>query len=516
MKPIFAFGPFTLDTAAGVLRREDAAVAIGNRALALLLTLLEHPGDVVSKDDLMAAAWPGQIVAESNLTVQMATLRQVLGDGAGGAKRIATVARRGYRFTDEVRQAGEPIDAAPVSADRPSIAILPFDNMSGDPEQGYFSDGITHDIISALSKFSGLLVIAGNSSFRYRGFGLDIAQLARELHVRYVLEGGVRRSDERIRIAARLVDASTGAHLWAETYERIARDLFAVQDEVAESIASLLVAHVAQAERERSRRKAPGNWRAYDYYLRGIDLARVWDYPGYLDCRQMMQRAIAIDPGFVSAYPTLTVTYVRSWNEPRDPLYLDPAALDLALAAARQALELDPLLPEGHAMMGWALFWRREHDRAISACERALEINPNLADWRYGHILAHAGRAEDGIEALRRAHRLDPFMLVGWHGFVGHAYFTLRRYDEALVPLRECAARAPTFWPGQAWLAALCGHLGMVDEAGRAVAAIRSINPGFSVRDWQRMAAYRYEADLAHIVDGLRLAGLPEGSVLGS
>ena len=212
-----------------------------------------------------------------------------------------------------------------------------------------------------------------------------------------------------------------------------------MQDEVAASIASLLVAYVSRAEQERSRRKPPGNWRAYDCYLRGIDLARSWDSPGYLNCRQMMQRAIAVDPEFASAYSALAATYVRSWYEPRDPLYLDPVAFELATAAVRKALELDPLLSEGHAMMGWTLFWRGEHDRAIAAYERALEINPNLADWRFGQILAHAGRAEDGIEALQRARRLDPFMASGWHAFVGHAYFTLRRYDEALTLFRESA-----------------------------------------------------------------------------
>jgi adenylate cyclase len=506
----FEFGPFKLDSAAGVLWRGEAAVILGQRALALLSTLLERPGEVVSKDDLLSAAWPNQIVAENNLTVQMATLRQALGDGPDGAGLIATVARRGYRFTAGVRQVREPPAAEQSTADRPSIAILPFDNMSGDPEQGYFSDGITYDIISALSKFSGLLVIAGNSSFRYRGFRVDIAQLARELRVHYVLEGGVRRNGDRIRIAARLVEVSTGAHLWAETYERTSGDLFAIQDEAVESIVSVLVAYVTRAEQERARRKAPGDWRAYDCYLRGIDLARSWAYPGYLHCRQMMQRAIAIDPGFASAYPTLAATYVRSWNEPSDPLYLDTAALDLALSAARRALELDPLLPEGHAMMGWTLLWQRQHDQAIAAYERALEINPNLADWRYGHILAHAGRAEDGIEALRRAHRLDPFMVVGWHGFLGHAYLTLRRYDDALGPLRECAARAPSFWPSQGWLASLCGHVGLHTEARRAVESIRTIMPNFDVGDWQRMAPYKYEDDLTHVLDGLCLAGMPE------
>ncbi len=248
MKPAFEFGPFNCDPVSGVLRRGDVTVTLGHRALALLRALLERPGEIVSKDDLMTAAWPGQIVAENNLTVQIANLRQALGDGSDGLKFISTVARRGYCFASDVRQTREPETAKQSTSDWPSIAVLPFDNMSGDPEQGYFSDGITQDIISALSKFCGLLVIAGNSSFRYRGFGVDIAQLARELRVQYVLEGGVRRNEERIRIAARLLDASTGAHLWAETYERTMGNLFAMQDEVVETIACLLVAYVTRAE----------------------------------------------------------------------------------------------------------------------------------------------------------------------------------------------------------------------------------------------------------------------------
>ena len=510
MKSVIGFGPFSLDSGTGALQRGGVPLPMGQRAAALLRILIERRDEVVSKDDLLQAAWPAQAVAESNLTVQVAALRKFLGNDEYGQPWIVTVARRGYRFNGVVRQAGEPADVAPTFSDKPAIAILPFDNMSGDPEQGYFSDGITHGIISALSKFAGLLVIAGNSSFRYRGFGLDLTQLGRELAVGYVLEGGVRRNEKRIRIAARLVDASTGTHLWAETYERTTGDLFAMQDEVAESIVGLLVAHVTRAEQERSRRKEPRNWRAYDCYLRGLDLARSWDHPGYLDCRQMMQRAIAVDPGFAPAYPMLTATYVRSWHEPRDPLYLDPMAIEMALTTVQHALHLDPLLPEGHAMMGWTLFWQREHDRAITAYERALAINPNLADWRYGQVLAHAGRPEDGIKALQRARRLDPFMVAGWHAFVGHAYFILRRYDEALALLRESAERAPTFWPGQAWLASLCGHLGLHEEACRAIKCIRAIMPDFSARDWQQMASYRYEADLAHVLDGLRMAGLPQ------
>jgi TolB-like protein len=511
MKPVLEFGPFRLNSGSGALHRDGAPVPLGQRASALLLALVERRDQVVSKDDLLQAAWPGQVMSESNLTVQIAAVRQALGEDEGGQGWIVTRARHGYSFAGAVREsASPPIAPGPASSDRPSIAVLPFDNMSGDPGQAYFSDGITHDIISALSKFAGLMVIAGASSFRYRGSVTDLPRLVQDLGVDYVLEGGVRRGESRIRIGVRLIDAMTGAHLWADTYEPALGDLFAVQDEVSERVVSLLIAYVARAEQKRIQRKLPGSWRAYDHYLRGIDLGRVWDSPSYLACRQMMERAITADPGFAPAYPELAHTYVRAWIEPRDPQFLHPDALELAHTAACQALDLDPLLASAHAVLGWVLFWRREHDRSIGAFERAIEINPNLSEWRYGHVLAHSGRAGEGLVALRRAMRLDPFLPPRWRHSLGHAYLMLRRDDEALGMLREIAGKVPRFWPCHVYLAAACGRLGLLDEAQLAFAAIRAVEPDFTIRTWGQMASYRNPEDLAYLLDSLRMAGIAE------
>lgn len=505
------FGPFRLEKSSSALHRDGAPVPLGRRAWALLLVLVERRDQVVSKDDLLQAAWPDQVMAESNLTVQIATLRNALGDDEHGQRWITTVARRGYCFAGTVREIAPPANRSlRPPPDRPSIAVLPFDNMGGNPGQGYFSDGITHDIISALSKFSGLMVIAGDSSFRYRGVGADLPRLAQELGVRYVLEGGVRRGDRLIRIGARLVDTSTGVHLWAETYERPFRDLFALQDEITEQITGLLIAHVTRAEQERARRISPDNLQAYDYYLRALDLGHTFDSTSYQVARQLLERAITAGPLFAPAYSELAMTYVRAWSEPRDPRFLDPATLRLADTMVRQALDLDPGLAEGHATLGSILFWQGQHDRAVAEVECSLSLNPNWADYRYGQVLTYAGHAEKALIVLRRAMRLNPFFPGFWLGSVGHAHLLMRRYAEALGPLREAVARAPRYWPGFGWLAATCAYLGLMEDAQDAVAAILAIEPTITVNIWRRMISYRNEDDLSHVLGGLRKAGMAD------
>ena len=511
MKSDLTFGPFRLDSGSGALHRDGEPVPLGRRASALLLALVEQRDRVVSKDELLRAAWPGQIMSESNLSVQIAALRQALGENEPGRNWIVTRAGQGYSFTGMVLEVAPP-DAMPSlsPSDRPSIAILPFDNMGGNPALGYFSDGVTHDIISALSRFSGLTVIAGDSSFRYRGVGADLPRLARELGVRYVLEGGVRRGDGQVRIGARLVDTSTGAHLWAGTYERPFRDLFALQDQMAGQITGLLIAHVTRAERERVRRGSPDNVRSYDCYLRALDLIRAFDNTSYHAARQLLERAIAADPHFAPAYPELAMTHVRAWSEPRDPRFLDPATLRLAEEVVRRALDLDPGLAEAHAALGSILFWRGLHDPAVTEVERALELNPNWADHRHAQVLIYAGRGEEGLTVIRRAMRLNPFFPAFWLGSVGHAHLVSRRHVEALGPLREAVAQAPRYWPGFGWLAAACARLGLMEDAWDAVAAIRVIEPGITVTIWGRMVSYRNKEDLAHVLEGLRIAGMAE------
>jgi TolB-like protein len=285
--PGYEFEDYSLDPERRELRRGDDLVRVEPKVFDLLLYLIRHRDRVVSKDDLIDGVWNSRIVSESALTSRITAARQAIGDSGEGQRLIRTVPRRGLRFVGEVREEAprkgapatpaEPAATAtvPVLAlpDKPSIVVLPFTNMSGDPGQDYFSDGITEDIITGLSRFSELFVIARNSSFQYKGKSPDIRQVGREFGVRYVLEGSIRRAGDRVRITAQLIDAVTGAHRWTERYDRELKDVFAVQDEVSGAIVAILVAHVNEAEAERTLLKPPETWQAHDFFMRASDIS---------------------------------------------------------------------------------------------------------------------------------------------------------------------------------------------------------------------------------------------------
>lgn len=518
MARFYTFGPFRLDAGCDTLVGPHGPMALGQRACVLLRTLVSQPGVLVAKSALMDAAWPGLAVEEGNLTVQISALRKTLADTPGGGQWIGTVARRGYRFIGEVREShslhaprvDDIAGAGPANADRPSVAVLPFENAGGDPEKSYVSDGVTADIIIALSRFSGLLVIAANSSFRYRGDQVDTRTVAQELGVRYVLQGSVRHGGDRIRISVRLIEADTGIHRWADRYECPATDVFAVQDEVTDRIVGVLVAQLTKAERDRTLRKPPESWQAYDLYLRATDRSRQWDKEAFATGERWLEQAVALDPSFAPAYALLAESHVSAWLEPKDHRYQDPATLDSAWRLAQVAMERDPLLPAAHAAFGNILHWRGETDEAIKAYQRALELNPNSAQFIYGHVLAIAGRPLDGLGVLQRSMRLDPYFNPMLLGQLGHCYIMLGDESGALAPLRECAARAPRWRPAFVWLAAACMRLNLVDEAHAAAARVLDIQPSFSIDAWRRLHPYRDLIGSERIYEALRAVGLPD------
>ena len=336
-------------------------------------------------------------------------VRSAIGDSGEAQRLIQTLPRKGIRFVGAVREEEAPsgITAAGTAAekgpaaltlpDRPSIAVLPFDNVSGDEAQDYFSDGITEDIITELSRFSELFVIARNSSFQYKGKAIDVREVGRELGVRYVLEGSVRRSGDRVRISAQLVDAVTGTHRWVERYDRQLEDAFAVQDEVARAIAPILAAHVNKAEIERTLNKPPAAWQAYDYYLRATHIQASFfssfRAADLYEVRRLLEQSLALDPDYARACVRLAWTHFAAWIAPLDGDHLNPAALGRAYQQACKAVQLDPNLPEAQAMLGQVLGHRGEHDAAIAAFERALALNPNFTDWRFpAHLVSPESR----------------------------------------------------------------------------------------------------------------------------
>ena len=437
---------------------------------------------------------------------------------------IRTLPRKGFRFVAEVRE-GEPAtphadDRTALAGlalelpDRPSIAVLPLKNLPQEPDQDHISDGITEDIITELSRFSDLFVIASNSSFRYRSKTTDVRRIGRELGVRYVLEGSFRRQDGRVRIAAQLVDTLTGAHRWAERFDRELADVFALQDEFARAIATTLVAHINKAEAERTLLKPPASWQAYEYFVRGTDiLGRYWSTVNVADLyesRRLLDRSLAIDPGFARAYASLSTTWIIAWRNRLDKHHLDPAALDEAHRMANRAVQLNPNLPQAHASLGVVLAWKRQHDAGVAEFEKAVTLNPNFTDWRMAIALVYAGQSKRAVEVLRSHMRLDPFHVPLAPHWLGLAHYTLGQYPEALAALNDCALRAPNYGAVHLWLAATHARMGQTDAARAEADKLLALDPEFTIeRVARNIIAFKHKEAEEDCFDAMRLAGLP-------
>jgi adenylate cyclase len=435
----------------------------------------------------------------------------LVGEGRGGGATALGTEVRHSSTPDPSPQAGGELGRL---GDRPSVAVLPFANLSSDPQQDYFSDGITEDITTELSRFSELVVIARNSAFQYKGKSVDIRQVGRELGARYVLEGSVRRGGGRVRITAQLIDAVTGAHRWAERYDRELHDVFAVQDEVVRAIVATLAAHVNRAETERVLLKPPAAWEAYEYYLRGAEALFLHTSrrtkASLYDARRLLERSLAIDPNYARAAAMLSWTHSHGYLLPFDGDYLSPAALDRALELAQTAVRLDPRLPQARAQLGYVLTWKRRHDAARAEFERAFALNPNFIDWRFAVALIFAGEPARAIEVVEAIIRLDPFQPSQTFNQMGHANYMLKRYGDAVHWLCECISRQPTLqWP-HVTLACAYAQLGQPEEARAEAAEVLQLNPGFTIESSKRILVYKGPKDLEHHIDGMRKAGLPE------
>ena len=400
------FEDYVLDPERRELTRGSEPVAIGPQVFDLLLYLVQQREHVVTKDDLLNAVWGGRIVSESTLTSHINAVRKAIGDNGEQQRLIRTVPRKGFRFVGDVREAPPPTGAlqaesarpneplAPMLAlpDSPSIAALPFLNLSGDPEQEYFADGVVEDIITELSRIRWLFVIARNSSFTYKGRAVDVKQVGRELGVRYVLEGSMRKAANRVRITGQLIDTSTGAHLWADRFEGTLNDIFELQDQITESVVGAIAPQLERAEIERAKRKPTESLDAYDYYLRGM------------------------------------ANLHRGTKE----------AINAALASFHRAIELDPDFASALAMAAWCYFWRKvngwmtDHAREMAEgarlVRRAVELGKDdaVALARSGHALGHlVGDLDGGIALIDRALVLNPNLAAAW--FLGGFLQTLAR-----------------------------------------------------------------------------------------
>ena len=512
---LYQLGPFRLDTAAEILFRDAEPIGLGQRAIALLRALVERAGLPVSKDVLIEVAWPGLAVEESNLTVQIAALRRAFTEEPGGEHWIETLPRRGYRYIGPVtavedKAAATIVPAAPVLAlpAKPSIAVLPFQNLSGDPEQEYFADGVVEDIVTGLSRIKWLFVIARNSSFYYKGRAVDVTQVGRELGVRYVLEGSVRKAGERVRVSAQLLEAETGINLWAERYDRKLDDIFSLQDDISLSVVGAIEPSLRDAEIERVKRKRPDNLDAYDLVLRALPHVCAAMADEAARALPFLDRALALEADYAAAHGYLAwshQTLVRGGlrDENRVPAIEHARA---ALAYGRDdatALSLGAFVI---ALMG--------HDRvtAIGAFERALALSPSSSHaLLFGSLaLAYAGEAERAIEWAQGALRVSPFDRLSYIPYQALAAGNFRRgrYEEAADAARCGVQSNPGLSVPFGMLAASLAKLGRLDEAHAAAMRLLELQPSFSVSGY--FAAIAVAPALAEpLADAWREVGLP-------
>ncbi len=508
MDKFFAFGPFEFNAGNRLLRRDGVVVALGQRGAALLEALLNAEGQPVSKNSLLEHAWPGVIVEEVNLTVQIAALRKALGPAPGAAEWITTVPRFGYCLARGPMRSGE----VPAHAMRPCIAVLPFDNFSGDPEQEYFADGVVEDVITALSRFRTFAIIARNSAFAYKGRAVDVRTVARDLAVRYVLEGSVRRRGKQVRVTAQLVDGAAGTQLWADKFDGDIEDLFAFQDRITDAVVGLIEPEVRKAEIDRARRKHPSSLGAYDLYLRALPNFRSASDTSRHSAIQQLEEAIELDAGF-----SMGLAYA-AWAHERQFSFgaQDHSEVDRrrTLVLADAATAIDPDDPLVTAICGSALInVGGDRARGLTMLVEAARAHPNdhtvLFLAGYGNILF--GDVDIGRRAFLRAIELAPGAPDNYESLsgIGIAHFIAGEYTAALSWLLRSMA-ANTQWPPTWWfLAASYAHLDRREEAMAIVARLRaealpaSLN---ALRQFKLQSPRGFDRMLA----GLRKAGLAE------
>jgi TolB-like protein len=518
----FVFENHTLDTERRELLRDGVPIALQPQVFDLLVHLIANRDRVVSKDDLIELVWGGRIVSDSALTSRINAARAAVEDSGKAQKFIRTMPRRGFRFVAEVEEQSpalqptgaeeERIDAPlqPLpTPDRPAIAVLAFENMSDDPEQEYFCDGISEDILTALSKVRWFFVIARNSSFTYKGGAVRIRQVAEELGVRYVLEGSVRKRGGRVRITAQLSDASSGSQVWAAQYDRELTDVFAVQDEITNAIVAAIEPQIYAAENFRVRDQPPSSLDAWDLVIRA--LSHYWRVTreDHIKAQELLHKAIAIDPGYGQALSVLATSYMFDVHQG----WVDLAAVaPFAERAALQAVQIDNSDAWAHMALGSVYFSTRRLDDAVSEFELALKLNPNfcLAQGYYALVLSHCGRTRESYEAALRAIRQSPRdpSLAIYYGVAAYARFAERDYAEAIALSRIAVRQRGDLVGALRVLVVAAGMAGESELASSALQELRRAQPNISLEWIAKELPWTRDDAREHYLEGFRRAGL--------
>ena len=470
-------------------------------------------GDDLFGDGVNIAARLESIAPEGGIAISGSAYDQVKNRiGAAiedlGTQDLKNIAEPVHVYRVTAAASPPAVAAGKSAAEKPSIAILPFANLGDDAAQGFFSDGVTEDIITELSRWRSLAVRSRSASFRYRGVAVDMKQVARELNVRFIVEGSVRRMGDRIRITAQLIDSETGSHVWAEKFDFESADIFSVQDQVVRTIVSTLVGRVQVSDVERARRKPPASLAAYEYLLEGNAVA--WDTPaGLEEATRLFEKAVEIDPGYGFAHALLAATCYSKWY---DDFSGSDALLQQSYAMAKRSVELDKNESTCYSMLAIVYLLRHSYDLALQHARRAIEINPtnqwNNADM--GLVLIYLGQAEEALRWFKRAREIDPYFDPPWYWRgIGHAHMVLHRYQEALSLLENASSASYRI---SALKAGCHAQLGDMDSAAACARDCLAIKPEFTISMFMSKEPFKNAADAEHQAESLRMAGLPDKS----
>ncbi|MFQ3455160.1 winged helix-turn-helix domain-containing tetratricopeptide repeat protein [Bradyrhizobium sp. UFLA01-814] len=515
----YLFEDYAFDPDRRELYRGADVVRIAPQVFDLLDYLIRNRERVVSKDDLINAVWNGRSVSDAALTTRLNVARSAIGDSGEEQRLIKTLPRKGFRFVGQVQEArevagpdpGDTPESAPAVPDKPSIAVLPFANMSDDPEQEYFADGMVEEITTALSRFKWLFVIARNSSFTFKGKAVDIKDVGRRLGVRYVLEGAVRKASGKVRITCQLIEAATSAHIWADRFERDLTDVFALQDDITLAVVSAVQPELFQAEIAMASRRRPEDLTAYDLYLRATQQAVRSTRESLAEALRLVQRALELDPGFAAAAALAGACHLE--NVLRSYAIDQQFEREAALRLMRLALSLDDHDPGTLATAALiSALLVGDCEAEIEMADRAVALNPNSYNtWnRRGWVYKIAGQPEEAIRSLERAMRMspvDPLQFTALTG-MGFALIELRRFDEAVVAGRKALRQNPSYPGAYRCLASAFAHLGRDAEAREAAAGVLELDPTFTISAW--IARSRLSINAKLMIEGFRKAGLPE------